>query len=441
VQRARNNVGFAGEHMGDDKLFRKCAWRLIPFMTLLYVVNFLDRVNVGFAALTMNKDLGFSPSAFGFGAGIFFFGYAAFQVPANAVLERVGARRWIFCILAVWGAISSSNAWVQSAGGFYALRFLLGVAEAGFVPGVFFYLTLWFPPAYRARFIATFMAAAPISAIIGGPLSGAILGMEGVLGLHGWQWLFLIEGLPACALAFAVLKFLPDGPASAAWLTAEEKQTIARRIAAENPVEHRNLWRALRDPRVIALGLVNFGVLAGANGVALWLPQIVQQMGFTNLVTGFIVALPSMASTVVMILWGRSSDAKRERVWHVAIPALIAASSFIIGSLTQIDLVMLVALSVTQIMLWSAIAPLIAMPSSFLGGSAAAGGIALVVSIGQMGAFLGSTIIGVLKERTGDYSASMAVIGGILLVSALIVLGLGRSLALRQPATQPSRAS
>ncbi|HXJ02627.1 MAG TPA: MFS transporter [Micropepsaceae bacterium] len=427
--------------MGDERLFLKCAWRLIPFLTLLYVVNFLDRVNVGFAALTMNKDLGFSPSAFGFGAGIFFFGYAAFQVPANAILERVGARRWIFCILAAWGAISSCNAWVRSAGGFYVLRFLLGAAEAGFVPGIFFYLTLWFPPAYRARFIASFMAAAPLSTIIGGPLSGAVLGMDGVLGLHGWQWLFLIEGLPACVLAFATLKLLPDGPASAAWLSDDEKNAIGRHLAAENTIEHSNLWRALRDPRVIALGLVNFGVLAGANGVALWLPQIVQQMGFTNLVTGFIVAMPSIASTVVMILWGRSSDARGERVWHVAIPALIAAFSFIAGSITQNEVLMLAALALTQIMLWSAIAPMIAMPSSFLGGSAAAGGIALVVSIGQLGAFAGSTIIGVLKERTGDYAASMALIGIVLAISAVIVLALGRSMAPRQPAVRPSRVT
>jgi ACS family tartrate transporter-like MFS transporter len=197
----------------------------------------------------------------------------------------------------------------------------------------------------------------------------------------------------------------------------------------------------LRDPRVIALGFVNFGVLAGANGVSLWLPQIVQQMGFSNLATGFIVALPSLASTIVMILWGCLSDARRERVWHVAIPALVAASSFLVGSLTQIDLVILIALSVTQIMLWSAIAPLITMPSSFLGGSAAAGGIALVVSIGQMGGFLGSTMIGVLKERTGDYAASMTVIGLILMLSAATVLALGRAMARRQVTADASRVS
>jgi ACS family tartrate transporter-like MFS transporter len=328
--------------MDADRVFRKCAWRLIPFLTLLYVVNFLDRVNVGFAALTMNKDLGFSPAIFGFGAGVFFAGYALFQVPANVMLERIGARRWMFCILLLWGLISASNAWVTSATEFHVLRFVLGAAEAGFVPGIFFYLTLWFPPSYRGRFIASFMAAAPLSGVVGGPLSGSILSMGDVLGLHSWQWLFLIEGLPASLLAFAVLKFLPDGPAAARWLSADEKKTIVAQLSAESAAEHHELWRALTDVRVIALGLVNFGVLAGANGVALWLPQIVKAMGYSTLLTGFIVALPNLISTVVMISWGRSSDAKGERAWHVAIPALIAASSFIAASFSQADLFVLV---------------------------------------------------------------------------------------------------
>jgi ACS family tartrate transporter-like MFS transporter len=311
---------------------------------------------------------------------------------------------------------------------------------------MFFYLTLWFPPHYRARFIATFMMAAPLSGVIGGPLSGYILDMDDMLGLHGWQWLFLIEGLPACVLGFVVLNYLPDNPSSASWLSRDEKAAIAARLSSEDTSEHHhNLWRALLDPRVIALGLVNFGVLAGANGVSLWLPQIVQAMGFTNVLTGFIVALPNLISTVVMVLWGRSSDARGERVWHIAIPALIASSSFMLASLTQIDLVMLIGLSITQIMLWSAIAPLIALPSAFLSGQARAGGLALVVSIGQIGSFSGSTIIGILRERTGDYSASMAAIGLILLISALIVLALGRAMAQRRatasPGVQPSRIS
>ena len=424
--------------MQADRVFTKCAWRLIPFLTLLYVVNFLDRVNVGFAALTMNKDLGFSPAVFGLGAGIFFAGYALFQVPANVMLERIGARRWMFCILVVWGLISASNAWVTSATQFYLLRFFLGAAEAGFVPGIFFYLTLWFPSSHRGRFIASFMAAAPLSGVVGAPLSGIILSMGEVGGLHSWQWLFLIEGLPACLLAFAVLKVLPDGPAAAPWLSADEKNTIAAHLSATNVAEHRDLWGALSDIRVIGLGLVNFGVLAGANGVALWFPQIVKSAGFSNLLTGFVVALPNLISTVVMILWGRSSDARGERAWHVAIPALIAASSFAMSSVAASDSVALLALGLAQIMLWSAIAPLIAFPS-FLSGSAAAGGIALIVSIGQLGGFAGSTLIGVLKEQTGDYAAAMAVIGAIVLMAAGIVLLVGRSIAPRQRAAASAR--
>ena len=219
----------------DDQVFVRCAWRLIPFLMLLYLLNFLDRVNVGFAALTMNRDLNFTPEIYGFGAGVLFFSYAFLQLPANFIFERLGARRWVFIMLVAWGTISASFALVQSPTGFYVLRFLLGVAEAGFFPGMIYYLTLWFPQAYRARFTAMFITAQPFAFIIGGPLSTLILGMDGVAGLRGWQWLFLIEGLPAALLAFVVLRWLPDRPAAATWLTADEKATIATRLAAERP--------------------------------------------------------------------------------------------------------------------------------------------------------------------------------------------------------------
>jgi MFS transporter, ACS family, tartrate transporter len=213
--------------MSEHKIFAKCAWRLIPLMALLYMVNFIDRLNVGFAALTMNKDLDFSPTIFGFGAGIFFLGYVLFQVPSNMILERVGARRWIFCILAIWGLISASTAFVTEPTGFYVLRFLLGVCESGFFPGMIFYLTLWFPKLYRARHMANFALAVPLSGIVGGTLSGFVLGLDGLAQLHGWQWLFLLEGLPAFFLAFVVLKFMPDGPGSAPWLSDFEKSRTA----------------------------------------------------------------------------------------------------------------------------------------------------------------------------------------------------------------------
>jgi ACS family tartrate transporter-like MFS transporter len=218
-----------------DRVFTKCAWRLIPFMALLYVINYIDRNNVGFAALTMNADLAFSPSVYGFGAGVFFVSYMLFQLPANLVLDRIGARRWIFIILAAWGLISAATAFVRTPAEFYAVRFLLGVAEAGFFPGMVYYLTLWFPEAYRARFTAWFLSAIPLSVVIGGPLAGLILGMDGIAGLRGWQWLFLIEGIPASLLAFAVLKLLPDGPAHARFLTAEENTSSALGLWATIP--------------------------------------------------------------------------------------------------------------------------------------------------------------------------------------------------------------
>ncbi len=415
----------------QDQVFAKCAWRLIPFMALLYVVNFVDRVNVGFAALTMNRDLGFSPTVFGFGAGIFFIGYFLFHVPATVILARVGARRGVFCILAAWGAISASCALVQGPASFYILRFLLGVAEAGFFPGMIFYLTLWFPLAYRARFIASFAAAIPLANIIGGPLSGLILGMDGVLMLHGWQWLFLIEGLPAVFFAGAVLKFLPDGPAQASWLTADEKQTIATRLAAENPAEHSNLWPALRDPRVLALGLALSGFGCGLYGLALWLPQIVQEMGFSNRTTGFIVALPYLAGLAAMVLCGRSSDARGERIWHIALPLLFAASGFALASVTQSDFLTLAALTCAAMGILGMVGPFFSLPSSFLQGAAAAGGIALINSIGVLGGFVGPFAIGVVREQTGGYETAMAMLAFVFVLSALIVLAVGRTFAAR----------
>lgn len=424
--------------MTNDRVFAKCAWRLIPFMVLLYVINFLDRVNVGFAALTMNKDLGFSPAIYGFGAGLFFVGYFLFQVPANLILQRLGARRWIFCILAVWGVISVANAAVQGPASFYGLRFLLGIAEAGFFPGMIFYLTLWFPRSYRARFTAAFMTAVPLANIIGAPLSGLILGMSGTGQLAGWQWLFVIEGLPACVLAFAVLKFLPDGPGKAPWLSADEKAMIGSRLDAEDSTTHHNLGAALRDPRVLALCPVGLGLSFGNYGVGLWLPQIVQGMGFSNLATGFVVALPSIAGMIAMILWGRSSDKRGERVRHVAGAALLAAAALGVASFGPSNLVVLIALTFATIGIYAALPTFYSVPSMFLSGTAAAGGIALVNTFGTgLGGFLGPTVVGLLKQQTGDYAAGMAALALGLTLSATILLIMGQG-KLPRPASARS---
>jgi ACS family tartrate transporter-like MFS transporter len=418
----------------QDRVFAKCAWRLIPFMILLYVVNYIDRVNVGFAALTMNKDLDLTPSVFGLGAGIFFIGYSLFQVPANVMLDRLGARRWMFCILATWGAISTATALVQGPASFYVLRFFLGVAEAGFAPGMIYYLSIWFPRSYRARYTGAFYAAIPLAFIFGGPLSGAILGMDGIVGLRGWQWLFLLEGVPASLLAFAVLKFLPDGPQQAGFLTADEKKQIATRLAAEeSPAEQRDLWSALRDPRVIALGLVYAGISSGAYGVQLWLPQIIQAMGYSNLATGFVSTLPFVAGIAGLIVWGRSSDLKGERIWHVALPTLLAALSFMVAALAPSDLIVLLALIFATVGIRSVQGPYWSLLSSFQSGPAAAAGIALASTIGTgLGGFLGPTIIGVLRQQSGGYASGMAALALGQMLAAIIVLALGRAMIPRK---------
>jgi ACS family tartrate transporter-like MFS transporter len=324
---------------------------------------------------------------------------------------------------------------VQGPTSFYVVRFLLGVAEAGFFPGMILYMSYWFPRAYRARLIATFMIAVPVSRIFGGPLSSIILQMDGVAGLDGWRWLFLIEGTPACLLALAVLKFLPDGPAHASWLTREEKATIAARLSAEETPVQREVWPALRDPRVLALGLVIFGTSLGSDGLSLWLPLIIQGMGVSNFANGFLVAVPSIAGACAMVLWARSSDRRGERVRHVALAELFAASGFALAAFAPSDPIMFLGLIVAVVGINAAYGPFYTLPSTFLGGPAAAGGIALIYSIGNLGSFAGPMILGLSSQETGNYSVSMLVFSFFLIVAASTVLLLGRSSQIRAAAT------
>jgi ACS family tartrate transporter-like MFS transporter len=426
----------------EDALIRKVSRRIIPFMIVLYLVSFLDRVNVGFAALTMNRDLGFTPSVFGWGAGIFFFGYFLFEVPSNIILEKIGARIWICRIMLTWGIVSAAMALVQGAASFYVLRFLLGVAEAGFLPGMILYLTHWFPAPQRARYIALFMAAVPLASVVGAPVSGWILGIDGMLGLHGWQWLFILEGIPACILGVLVLALLPDGPAKAKFLTPEERDLIADLLArdrAEKPYDrhHTRLLPALLDRRVLLLSLVYFGIVIGLYGIGLWLPQIVKAMGFSNEQVGLIVALPYLASAAAMILWGRRSDRRNERIWHVALPCLVSAAGFLASVVLASSTLQLLALGVAAIGIYAALGPFWATPSLFLGSTAAAGGIALINSLGNLGGFFGPTIVGMTRDATGSFTAGIAVLAGWLLVAAVAAVVLGW---LMRPAGGPSPA-
>jgi ACS family tartrate transporter-like MFS transporter len=425
--------------MGDqDRVFAKCAWRLIPLMLFLYFLNYLDRVNVAFAALTMNRDLGFSPAVYGFGAGIFFIGYFLFQIPANIILERIGARRWIFWILIVWGALSAANALIRDPISLYVLRFFLGTAEAGLYPGIVFYLMLWFPAAYRARAAANFLVGLPLAFVIGSPLSSYLLQLDGIAGLYGWQWMFVIEGVPAALLAFVVLKMLPDSPAHATWLSEEEKQTIASRLASDNPPEHKDLWGALCDWRVIALGLIYLADQSAASGSRFWLPQLLQGMGYSNVNVGFIVAAPFVVAMGAMSLWGRSSDLKDERIWHVALPLMLTALGLIVANAGGPHALILGALALTMICPLLFLGPFWGFNSSFLGGKGAAGAIAMVSALGSLGGFVGPNVIGVLKEATGSYTPGMIALALALIFSAAVVVGMGRAIKPR-PLLEPQK--
>ncbi len=421
--------------MRDDEALgratlRQVSRRLIPFLTLLYVIAFIDRVNVGFAALQMNEDLGFSAAMYGFGAGIFFLGYTLFEVPSNLILARVGARRWIARIMVTWGIVSVAMMFVQGATSFYVMRFLLGVAEAGFFPGIIYLLCSWFPQRQRARAVAWFMTAIPLSIVIGGPLAGVLLEMDGAFGLRGWQLLFLIEGIPAVVLGFVVFFYLKDRPEDAHWLSAEQKAWLTGKIRAEQ--EHARerhgvgVVRSLAHPLVWALGLVNFVAQAGSYGLTLWMPQILESItGLSNLQVGLLSAIPFAAAAVGMVLIGASSDRTGERFLHMSAPFFLSAIGFWASAVVVSPMLALVMLSVAAIGDYGGRGPFWSLPGRFLAGSAAAAGIALINTLGAAGGFVGPYLIGLLKHASGDFTS------GLLLLAALMCAGGILALALR----------
>ena len=313
----------------ETRVMRRISFRIVPFIMLLYFIAFIDRVNIGFAALTMNKDLGFSPAVFGLGAGIFFVGYFLFEVPSNLILNKVGARLWIARVMITWGIVSALFAFIQGETSFLILRFLLGVAEAGFFPGIILYLSFWFPARYRAGVVSLFMAAAPISVVLGSPLSSALLEMDGLLGLRGWQWMFILEAIPAFLLGFVVLGYMTDKPEKATWLKDDEREWLVNEMAAEHAAKagtaSHSIWRGLADLRVLALSLIYFGTSAGLYTLGIWAPQIIKEFGLSSLQVGFLNAVPPTVAVVAMVLWARHSDKTNERTWHV-VGACIAAA-------------------------------------------------------------------------------------------------------------------
>ncbi|HKS55106.1 MAG TPA: MFS transporter [Steroidobacteraceae bacterium] len=406
-------------------VLRKAAWRLIPLLGVLYFFAFLDRVNVGFAALTMNVDLGLSSAVFGLGAGIFFIGYVAFEVPSNVLLERFGARIWIARIMLSWGVLSAAMAFIQGPTSFYVVRFLLGVAEAGFFPGIIYYLTCWFPARDRARIIALFMIALPLSSVIGAPISTALLGIEAA-GLRGWQWMFLCEAIPTIVLGFAVLRFLPDKHTDVTWLTKHEKDWLTRELASESTAHGahtQSLRQALLLPRVWLYGLVYFCVLVGLYGFSFWLPQIIASLGkLTNVQVGAVTMIPYTLACIALVIWGRHSDATGERSLHVALPPAFAALALAAGGWITDPIPAFAALCLAAIGIYAALPAFWALASRGLSGPAAAGAIALINSLGNVGGFLGPAAIGFVKQRTGSFALSLMSIALCLALGAGIVL-------------------
>jgi MFS transporter, ACS family, tartrate transporter len=415
---------------------RKITLRLIPFIFILYIVAWLDRVNVGFAALQMNSDLGFSSAAFGFGSGVFFLGYCLFEVPSNLILHRVGARRWIARIMMTWGAISVGMIFVRTTFAFYILRFLLGAAEAGFFPGVIYYLSHWYPEAQRARAIAAFMTAVPVSGVVGGPLSGVLLSLNGVLGLAGWQWLFLVEGLPAILLGVIVLVYLTDRPEAADWLSSSEKDWLLSRLAAErdsrgaaHPV---GIVSALTNPTIWQLGIIFLLAAIGFYGYSFWGPLLIKSLtGSSDLGVGIVIGLISAVTIILMLLNSAHSDRTDERPWHVSVPLLTMAAGFFGCAVLRQPILAVFSLALVPIGHCAAYGPFWSMPTRFLTGAPAAAGIALVVTIANVGGFLGPTVIGAMKDRFGTDVPAFILLAACAIVAALLALGLSRVAVLR----------
>jgi ACS family tartrate transporter-like MFS transporter len=417
----------------DRRVLRKATVRLVPLLVLLYLVNYLDRVNVGFAALTMNADLGLSSAAYGLGAGLFFVGYFFFEVPSNVILHRVGARLWIARIMITWGLVASATAFVQGELTFYLVRVLLGVAEAGFFPGVLLYLTYWFPRPQRAKIVALTFRAVPLASVIGSPLSTLLIKHgEGLLGFDaGWRAMFFLEGLPALALGVAVLVWLPSRPRSARWLTEAESTALEQHLAAEDAQEvgaEVPMREALTNPRVIALSLVYFGIVFGLYVLAFFLPQVItgfqKQFGTTFSLTevGLVTAVPYAFAAVAMVLWARHSDRTGERAWHVAGPAFLGAVAIAAALYMRNPLMVMVCITVCAIGVYAAIPVFWQLPNSLLAGVGAAAGIALINSFGNLSGFLGPYMTGWLQDLTGSFRTGLWVVAVLMVVAGLIAL-------------------
>jgi MFS family permease len=422
----------AGEGALEARTIRRVFWRIIPLLMVCYFANYLDRVNISFAALQMNQDLHLSAAAYGFGAGLFFITYFLFGVPSNLLLYKFGAPRWIALIMFAWGVCAAGMAFVHTEKEFYAMRLLLGATEAGFYPGVLYFLTLWFPSKHRGRILGLFIAAIPISGIIGSPLSGMLLSLDGAAGLRGWRWLFMVESLPAIIMAPLVLAFLPRGPAISRWLPVAERDWLVGRLTDEQRhVENGQSYsvgQALTNPLVLMLAAVYFTNVCLLNGITFFLPQIISGLGYSPAETGFIAAVPSLFALIALLWWGRRSDARQERYRHAAAANFMGGALLLTAMLVPIPILRLLAIALAFACTLAFTAPFWAIPGTFLSRAAAAGGIAAISSMGVTGGFLAPWITGYFRDLTGNFRVGLGAIACVtLLVTAIFyIVGRGR---------------
>ena len=427
---------------------RKVAWRLVPFLGLLYFVNYLDRTNIGFAKLTMSEDLGLTETMYGLASGLFFIGYLLFEVPSNLALHRFGARRWIARIMVSWGVVASLMAFVDSAGTLYALRVLLGIAEAGFFPGIMLYLTWWLPRAQRVQLIGAFLVAIPLSSAFGAPLSGAIIQFgDGLFGLEGWRVMFLLEGLPAVVLGVVCWFYLTDRPEQARWLTAEERDWLTGTLAAEQRTtgnREASPWRAMAAPRVVGLGLVYFGVVYGLYAVSFFLPTVVAGFAerfdaeYSIFETGAIVAVPFLVGAVAMVLWSRHSDRTDERRWHLALPAALGGVTIPVALYLDSPFAVMAVITLTAVGIFCALPVFWHFPPLVLTGAGAAAGIAMINSLGNASGFVAPYLTGWISDSTGSIRPALWLVGLAMLGSAGLALVLSRPVG--RPAGEPAPA-
>ncbi|MGL4724572.1 MAG: MFS transporter [Scandinavium sp.] len=414
------------EKTTSDAVFKKVAFRLLPLLVLCYFAAFLDRVNVGFAALTMRDDIGLSATAYGLGSGIFFLSYFIFEVPSNLLLARFGARRWIARIMITWAVISACTAFVQGSTSFLFFRFLLGAAEAGFYPGILYYLSTWFPNRKRAQIISLLLLSNPFATIIGAPLSGFILSMNPHGGLHDWQWLFLLEAIPSMVLGVLVLFLLPEKVADVRWLTPHEKAVVKQELDAD--IAQRKSKTTMKvsgifhHPWILGLALVFLGIAMTNATINFWLPQIIHRSGFSIMATGFISMIPYIAAVIALLWWGKRSDRKNERFFHMIAPLVVAIIGISLTALSSQQLLQITGLTMASAGLFALLPVFWSLPPMFMTGAAAAGGIAVINSIGNLGGFFGPSAMGFIKDLTGSFSAGLLVNITMLSVSLLTIV-------------------